>query len=208
MISLRSSTTQPPETLPAEFVIYDLETTGLSPDRCEIIQIAAVRFRGGCVAVGETFFSYAKPSQPIPGFIARYTGVTDANVAEAPRPHEVLSEFARFVGARAGLIAHNGHRFDSRFMDATCRRHGLGTRPVHSIDSIHLSRRMFGTARGIGHGLDRVLSRLAISRVGAVRHDARGDVALLGRAVEVMWNSLALGMAWPDLPSHRTCLPV
>ena len=106
------------------------------------------------------------------------------------------------------MIAHNGHRFDSRFVEATCRRHGLGTRPVHSIDSLHLSRRMFGTARGTGHGLDRVLSRLAIGRDGAIRHDARGDVALLGRAIEVMWNKLALDTAWPGLPSHRTSLPM
>lgn len=208
MISLRPHPVAPPERPPAEFVIYDLETTGLSPDRCEIIQIAAVRFRGGRVVREEMFFTYARPAQAIPAFIARYTGVTDAHVAAAPRPHEALAGFARFVGDAAGLIAHNGHRFDSRFVEATCRRHGLGTRAVHSIDSLHLSRRMFGTARGTGHGLDRVLSRLGIGREGATRHDARGDVALLGRAVEVMWNALQLDAACSGLPSHRTALPV
>ena len=198
-----------PETsFPAEFVIYDLETTGLSPERCEIIQIAAVRFRAGCMAREETFFTYARPHGPIPAFIARYTGVTDAHVAGAPPPHEALAGFARFVGDAAGLIAHNGHRFDSRFLEATCRRHAMGTRAVHSLDSLHLSRRMFGTARGTGHGLDRVLSRLGIGREGAVRHDARGDVALLGRAVEVMWRALEPDAARAGLPSHRTCLPV
>ena len=211
MIRLRTlpdAPTPTPETFsPAEFVIYDLETTGLSPERCEIIQIAAVRFRAGRVAREETFFSYARPAGPIPSYIARYTGVTDAHVARAPRPHEALAGFARFVGDAAGLIAHNGHRFDSRFLAATCRRHGLDTRIVHAIDSLHLSRRMFGTARGTGHGMDRMLARLGIGREGATRHDARGDVALLGRAVEVMWHALALDAACAGLPRHPTCLP-
>ena len=208
MISLRPLPAATPETAPAEFVIYDLETTGLSPERCEIIQIAAVRFRAGRMVREEMFFTYARPTTAIPSFIACYTGVTDAHVATAPRPHEALAGFAQFVGAAAGLIAHNGHRFDSRFLEATCRRHSLGTRAVHSIDSLHLSRRMFGTARGTGHGLDRVLSRLNIGRGEARRHDARGDVALLGRAIELMWESLRLDAGCSGLPNHRTCLPV
>ena len=208
MINLRPLSAATSQTVPAEFVIYDLETTGLSPERCEIIQIAAVRFRAGRVAQEETFFTYARPAAAIPSFIARYTGVTDAHVAAAPRPHEALTGFAQFVGSAAGLIAHNGHRFDSRFLEATCRRHGLDTRGVHSIDSLHLSRRMFGTARGTGHGLDRVLSRLNIGRGNARRHDARGDVTLLGQAIEVMWESLRLDAGCAGLPNHRTCLPV
>lgn len=190
------------------FVIYDLETTGLSPDRCEIIQLAAVRFREGRMHRAETFFSYARPSEPIPSFIARYTGVTDAHVAGAPRPHEVLVDFARFVGADCGLIAHNGHRFDSRFLDATCRRHGLATREVRSIDSLHFSRRLFGTARGTGHGMDRMLARLGVNaKNDEARHDARGDVALLGRALEIMWERLGLDAACSGLPRHTTSLP-
>ncbi len=192
---------------PGEFVIYDLETTGLCAERCEIIQLAAVKFRNGRVAAAEFFHSYARPAERIPAFIARYTGVTDAHVAGAPRPHEVLVDFSEFVGGAAGLIAHNGHRFDSRFLEATCRRQGLGTRQVSSIDSLHFSRRVFGTARGTGHGLDRVLSRLGIGKEGVARHDARGDVVLLGRAIEAMWSTLRLDAACTGLPRHVTRLP-
>ena len=190
------------------FVIYDLETTGLSPDRCEIIQIAAVRFRAGRVDRADSFFSYARPAAAIPSFITRYTGVTNAHVADSPRPHEVLTAFARFVGEDTGLIAHNGHRFDSRFLDATCRRQGLDTRQVHSIDSLHFSRRLFGTARGTGHGMDRMLARLGVGAEGPEsRHDARGDVARLGRALEIMWERLGLDPACTGLPRHSTTLP-
>jgi DNA polymerase III subunit epsilon len=190
-----------------DFVIYDLETTGLSPEREEIIQIAAMKFRDGKLLRSEAFSSYARPSQPISGFISRYTGITNAHVAKAPRPHEALLAFSRFVGD-AGLIAHNGHRFDSKFLRATCLRHRLPNREVLSIDSIQLSKRIFGTVRGTGHSLDRVLSRLNISGAGHARHDARGDVELLGRALEAMWRRLDLDAHCSGIPTHPTAVPL
>jgi DNA polymerase III subunit epsilon len=192
----------------AEFVIYDLETTGLRPEQEEIIQIAAMRFRQGKQVGAETFFSYARPQRPISTFITHYTGIRNADVLGAPRPHEVLQEFSRFVG-QAGLIAHNGHRFDSKFLGATCRRHQLSSVEVSSIDSINLSKRIFGTVRGTGHSLDRVLARLGISAAGCGRrHDARADVELLGRAVEKMWHRLGLDSDGCGLPTHTSHLPI
>lgn len=188
-------------------MIYDLETTGLSPDFDEIIQVAAVRFRNGAVSSSEMFFSYARPRRPLPSFITSYTGITSADVARAPRPDEVVREFARFVDA-SGLIAHNGHRFDSKFLEAACRRHGLAVNGVYSIDSIQLSRRVFGTVAGAGHGLDRVLARLGISGSRFARHDARGDVELLGRAVERMWSRLGLDAQGSGIRGHATTLPM
>jgi DNA polymerase-3 subunit epsilon len=189
-----------------DFVVYDLETTGLRPDFEEFIQIAAMRFRKGRLVPSESFFSFARPEQPIPTFITTYTGITNADVRLAPRPHEVLVEFSRFVrGSR--LIAHNGHRFDSKFLGATCRRHGMPMVDVRSIGSINLSKRMFGTVRGTGHSLDRVLSRLGISADGHARHDARGDVELLGKAIERMWNRLGLDDHCTGIPFHFTSLP-
>lgn len=188
------------------FVIYDLETTGLSPDADEIIQIAAMKFCHGKLVRSESFFSFAKPTRSIPSFITGYTGISNRHVANAPRPHEVLIRFSQFVGS-AKLIAHNGHRFDSKFLSATCARSGIATREVAAIDSLHLSRRLFGTARGTGHGLDRVVERCCIAKDGIARHDARGDVELLGLAVEVMWQRLGLDSQCSGIPSHWTQIP-
>ena len=192
--------------LGTDFVIYDLETTGLSPAAHEIIQIAAMKFRLGKLVRSESFFSYAKPAQSIPTFITGYTGISKRHVAASPRPHEVLIQFSQFVG-NAKLIAHNGHRFDSKFLSSTCARHGVATKEVPAIDSINLSRRLFGTVRGTGHGLDRVLSRCCISQGRIARHDARGDVELLGLAVEVMWSKLKLDHQCSGIPTHGTQLP-
>jgi len=55
--------------------------------------------------------------------------------------------------------------------------------------------------------LDRVLSRCCIAKDGHARHDARGDVELLGLAVEVMWQQLKLDSQFFGIPTHWTSLP-
>lgn len=188
-----------------DFVIYDLETTGLSPDEEDLIQIAAIRFRDGMPVSSESFFSYAKPRQAISGFITNYTGITNNDVRGAPCPCEVLVEFSRFVGDST-LIAHNGLRFDSKFLTATCVRSRVAKREVPCIDSIWLSKAVFGNQRGIKHGLDVVIDRLGI-RSNVRRHDARGDVELLGLAVAHFWRHLKLPHDAAGVRRHETYLP-
>jgi DNA polymerase III alpha subunit (gram-positive type) len=188
------------------YVIFDLETTGLSPDGCEIIQIAATRFRDGGVVPGESFFSYCRPAQRIPAFIQAYTGITDRDVCNSPRSIEVLEQFSKFVGASV-IMAHNGHRFDVKFLEATCARHRIKTRSVESIDTISFSKRLFGTARGTGHSLDRVIERLRLNASQYRRHDARGDIQALADAVKIMWSRLALDPQCTGIPRRETSLP-
>ena len=188
-----------------DFVIYDLETTGLSPDDEDLIQIAAIRFRDGKPVTTESFFSYAKPRRAISSFITSYTGITNGDVRGAPSPCEVLVEFSRFVGDST-LIAHNGLRFDSKFLAATCVRGRVARREVPSIDSIWLSKAVFGNQRGIKHGLDIVIERLGI-RQDIRRHDARGDVELLGLAVSHLWRHLKLPHDAAGVRRHETHLP-
>jgi len=188
------------------YVIFDLETTGLSPDGCEIIQIAATRFRNGDVVSGDSFYSYCRPGQPISYFISNYTGITDQDVRNAPRPIEVLEQFSKFVGDSV-IMAHNGHRFDTKFLERTCARHHVKTRSVESIDTMSFSKRLFGTVRGTGHGLDRVLGRLNLNASQYQRHDARGDIQALADAVKIMWSRLALDSQCTGIPLRATSLP-
>lgn len=189
------------------FVVYDLETTGLDPEYDEFIQIAAMRFTTGNLCPEDAFASFAKPRRSISSFIESYTGVGNRHVADAARPEEVLCQFAAWSG-ESTLIAHNGLRFDSKFLTATCRRHGLSMREVHSIDSIHMSKMLFGKVRGTGHSLDHLISRLRIDQRGIRRHDARGDVEILGRAVAGMWQRLQLDHSFNGVPRHTAHLPV
>lgn len=189
------------------FVIYDLETTGLDSEQDEFIQIAAMRFSAGSLCPAETFASFAKPRRPISAFIESYTGVGNRHVANAARPEEVLCDFAAWAGD-ATLIAHNGLRFDSKFLAATCRRHRLPMREVQSIDSIHISKMLFGKERGTGHSLDHLIARLRIDEQNIRRHDARGDVEILGQAVARMWQRLELDRSFNGVPRHSTFLPI
>lgn len=188
------------------FVIYDLETTGLNPAYDEFIQIAAVRFRGGSLVATDSFFSFAKPRTRISSFIESYTGIGNRDVQHAPRPEAVLNDFAAWAGD-ATLIAHNGKRFDSRFLEATCLRAGFRSREADAIDSIDLSKMLFGRVRGTGHSLDHIKQRLQIHDTLLRRHDARGDVDILGRAIQEMHRRLRLDNAFNGVPRHTTRLP-
>ena len=173
-------------------IIFDLETTGLRPCLHQIIQIAAVKVKNGEWDKGELFDSYVRPEHCIPSFITQLTGITQAEVADAPLPRDVLTRFSEFVGTNATLIAHNGLRFDMRFIAENCKRLGMPVRETNALDSRDFSRKIWG-GRG-GHGLDAVLARLGLSSEGVKRHDARGDVQLLARAVRQMWERLTPNM--------------
>jgi DNA polymerase-3 subunit epsilon len=166
-----------------------------------------MRFSEGRLCLDQTFASFAKPRRSISSFIESYTGVGNHHVEHAARPEEVLCEFSKWVGDST-LIAHNGLRFDSKFLLETCRRHRLPMREVNSIDSIHISKMLFGKVRGIGHSLDHLVSRLKINTQDVRRHDARGDVEILGKAVLGMWHRLELDESFNGVPRHNAYLPV
>ena len=93
----------------ADLVVVDLETTGTDPQHDAITEIGAVRVRGGEV-LGE-FRTFVNPERPIPAYIARLTGITDAQVADAPTITTALPLFLDFARG-AALVAHNA-RFDA-----------------------------------------------------------------------------------------------
>ncbi len=188
-----------------ELVIFDLETTGLSPTANDIIQIAAVRVRLGTVVHSESFSTFVNPGYRIPYFITSYTGISDSHVCHAPPAAEVLAAFSRFVGTST-LLAHNGHRFDMPFIHAACTKAGLQTRPVTYADSIHLSKRVWPDSRR--HSLDMVIERLSLDTSGHRRHDARGDVGLLAEAVTRMWRTLTPDCASLPMLVFNGVLPV
>lgn len=180
-----------------EAVVFDLETTGLSPYNNEIIQIAGVKIRTGKIYEKEFFSTYVKPQGRISSFISSYTGITEAHVKSAPSASEALKEFSQFVGSSL-LIAHNGQRFDMPFIRETCAREKLLTREIPFIDSISFSRKMWVGQKG--HGLDAVMGRLNLNANENRRHDARGDVRILAEAVCIMWSKLCPTCdTWPVL---------
>lgn len=96
-----------------EFVVFDLETTGLSAERCRICEIGAVRVKA--LEVVGTFESLVNPGVRLPDPVARITGLRDEELRRAPAISTVLDRFLAFAGDEL-LVAHNA-RFDQRFLE-------------------------------------------------------------------------------------------
>jgi DNA polymerase III epsilon subunit family exonuclease len=78
------------------YIALDLEATGMHPERDEVIEIGAVKFRDGQVV--DRWESYVRPSQPVPYKVTQLTGIRTSDVARAPKIGEVAPALVRFVG--------------------------------------------------------------------------------------------------------------
>jgi len=121
------------------FVVVDLETTGGSPQSCEITEIGAVKVRGG-VRLGE-FQTLVNPGVAIPPFISVLTGISNAMVAGAPRLTTALPAFLEFAGSDAVLVAHNAP-FDIGFLKAACALTGHEWPGNRVLDTARLARQV------------------------------------------------------------------
>jgi DNA polymerase III epsilon subunit family exonuclease len=108
------------QVLPPEFIIADIETTGLDPLRREIIEIAAIRVNRD-FDLHETFTGLVKPKRKISAKISSITGITNDMLArEGERLEDVVVEFLDFVGDRP-LVFYNAE-FDMAFLARAAHR--------------------------------------------------------------------------------------
>lgn len=103
----------------ARFVFFDLETTGLSPHGCRIIEIAALKVGEGAMVHGE-FQALIRIDEKLPRFITRLTGITDDMLEDGDAIEDALPRFAAFAG-NLPLVAYNVN-FDMGFLRAEARR--------------------------------------------------------------------------------------
>ena len=118
-----------------EFIVFDIETTGLSSQNDRITEIGAVKVKGGEVL--DRFNMLVNPEIPIPAKITELTGITDEMVANEPTIDKVLPEFLDFIGDRL-LIAHNAN-FDTSFIRRAAERLKLPFKNPY-LDTVAMSR--------------------------------------------------------------------
>ena len=128
------------------FCAVDLETTSGSWRTGEIVEIGAIKSRGGEVL--GTFETFVDPSVELPVEIQMLTGITPRHLVDAPPLPAVLPSFIEFCGASV-FVAHNA-RFDKSFIDAACRRldYEISTRRQHRVNSRRQGGRIIGAYVG------------------------------------------------------------
>ncbi len=99
----------------SDYVVVDLETTGLSPENDKIIEIAAVKVINDTVT--DTFSTLVDPHRHINSYITEITGIDDSMVKNAPDISKAMPKFRDFLGDMS-VLGHNVIRFDLRFLQA------------------------------------------------------------------------------------------
>jgi DNA polymerase III subunit epsilon len=150
-----------------DFVVVDTETTGLRPGPDRVIEVAAMRLRGGKVI--DTFQSVINPGRYLPPFIVKFTGITQEMVEYAPTAKEILPDFFQFIDD-ATLVGHN-LAFDLNFLTYEARLLRQNC-PMDGLDTILLARRFLPGLKRFK--LDMVAEHLKIQ--ASNRHRALGDV--------------------------------
>ena len=120
-----------------DYVVFDLETTGLSPEEDEIIEISGIRVRDGKPV--EEFSTLVDPGRPIPHAASRVNGITDRMVQGAPVLQDALEKFLLFAGEDI-LVGHNIHSFDMLFLYNGAARTLKRGVPNDYVDTLYLAR--------------------------------------------------------------------
>ncbi|MGP1716134.1 MAG: exonuclease domain-containing protein [Methylophilus sp.] len=180
----------------------DLETTGATPLKDRITEIALVRFDDGVETA--RWQTLVNPQMDIPPFIQSLTGINNAMVEHAPLFSEVASQLLAFLEGTV-LAAHNV-RFDHGFLKTEFKRLGISLQQK-VLCTVKLSRLLY--PQHFSHGIDAIVARH--NMVGIARHRAMGDVEAILRMLadarqelgEAAVQSAAQKlMAAPVLPAH------
>lgn len=162
--------------LDGEWIAFDLETTGLDKRTDAIIEIGAVRMRGGEVV--DRFSSFAQPGHPLSAKTVSLTSITDEMLVGAPSPAQAVDAFLDWAGDLP-LVAHNAE-FDIGFVRACCERSGRAFDPLW-IDTLLLAQYL---CRELGnHRLDTVANSLHLPPFH--HHRAFDDATVCG---QIFWE--------------------
>ena len=166
-----------------DYVLFDLETTGISCMTDEVIEISAVKVRNG--EVTDEFSELVNPGRPIPYAASMVNHITDQMVEDAPQFAQVLEQFLAFT-EKDVLVGHNIGSFDMQFLYRDCERYLGQVLANDYIDTLSLAKTIFPSWR------HRRLSDLAeyygISTMGA--HRALADCLMNQKVYENLGKEL------------------
>ena len=152
------------DTLLSDYILIDLETTGLSTENDQVVEISALKITGG--EITDEFSTLVNPGIHIPYQASSINGITDDMVKEAPDMEHALKDFISFIGDSV-LVGHNIKRFDLGFIQRDAVRYfGKQTNNGY-VDTLILSRKYLPDL--YSHSLGSLADHYDVSYEGAHR---------------------------------------
>ncbi|MCQ6280164.1 PolC-type DNA polymerase III [Bacillus sp. EB600] len=173
------------------FVVFDVETTGLSAYYNTIIELGAVKIRGGEVI--DRFESFVNPHHRLSATTINLTSITDDMVQTAPDIEEVIKRFSDWIGNDT-LVAHNAS-FDIGFLNASLKKIGFEKEKNPVIDTLELGRFLYPEMKN--HRLNTLAKKFDIDLTQHHRaiYDAEATGYLL---LKMLKDALEKGIEYHD----------
>ena len=155
------------------YIVFDLETTDLSPIFGHIIEFGGVKMKDGKVIDKNQMFM--NPGVPISAFTTELTSITNADVADAKTEKEALQDVLDYIGNHT-LVAHNAN-FDLSFLNEKLVEHGYEKLTNTVIDTLAVARILNPNFQS--YKLGTVAKRLSVSYDSSIAHRADYDAIVL-----------------------------
>src|SRR4051812_31822319 len=176
-------------------IVFDTETTGLSPltgDR--MVEIGCVELVNR-VETGRTFHAYFNPERPMPSSAEAVHGLSDTFLSDKPLFGDQVEDLIEFLGD-CPLVAHNAS-FDFGFLNHEL---GLCGRPLvclsRMVDTLTLARTRHPGAK---HSLDALCTRFGVDRSLRIKHGALIDAQLLAQCYVELTGGRQIGLGLADI---------
>ena len=183
-----------------DFVVFDIETTGLNKEKGKITEIGAVKIRNRQII--DRYSTFIDPEEKLTEEIVKLTNITDDMLAGQRKINEVLPEFLDFVGD-AVLVAHNAS-FDTGFIRIKAEELGIDNMHNTILDTLELSRTLLKDLKK--HKLDIVAKRLGVSLEGHHRavNDAEATAGIFLKLIDMLEENDVNNLDDINIYSSRT----
>ncbi len=169
-------------TIPVDYTIVDIETTGFSPQFDEIIEIGAIKVKNNFVI--EKFSSLVKPKKAISEFITLLSGITNDMLEDAPFPKVVLKDFLDFIGDDI-LVGYNVN-FDINFLYDYCQIYLEKNFSNDFVDLLQYAKNLLPELEN--HKLTTIAQHFNINTLGS--HRALKDCEITKECYEYIKNKI------------------
>lgn len=173
-----------------EMIVFDTETTGFSAQKCNIIQISAIKIRINddlSVEKIATFDEYINPGYSVPPKIVELTGITDEFLEDKPSESEVFKEKIYPFFGDSPIVSGYNSDFDIRFLSVLYERNGKVFSPSVKLDVLKMARDLVGQKETKDKKLGTVAALYGADK-GLTFHNSLDDVIATGRLMFIFYK--------------------